>query len=487
VAITPFSHERYFPWDTRPLEEDAMNAQTFAARRRTLREALPAGAILILANAEAPKNYADNVYPFRQDSNFLYYVGVNEAEMAALLLPDGGEILFGREEHPDDLVWHGPHAVLADHAAASGFATTGLRKTLGEVVAGLLSRGQKIHYLPPYRAERRFELAEILGVDPRTVDGGVSQALIKAVVAQRSVKTGDEIAEIENALAVTAEAYRAIMAATRPGTTEAELAAVLQGVALAYDRQQSFNPIVSVRGEVLHNTSYANTVAEGDLLLVDSGADSARWYASDITRTYPVSGKFTQRQRDVYEIVLAMQMAAIEAASPEKTNRELHMLAALTAAEGLVDLGLMQGDPQSAVEAGAHALFFPHGLGHMLGQDVHDMEDLGDLVGYDEGESRSEQFGLAFLRLAKKLQPGFVITIEPGIYFVPALIDQWRSAGRHSEFIRFDRLEDYEGFGGIRIEDDVLITDDGARVLGPGIPKSVVDLELVIGNSAIPV
>ncbi len=459
-----------------------MNFQTYQARRQELRKAVHGGAILILANAEAPKNYADNVYPFRQDSNFLYYVGVNEADMAALLLPGGEEILFGREEHPDDLVWHGPHAVLSDHASASGFAGTGLRKTLAGVVSDLCARGVEIHYLPPYRAERRFELAEILETDPRTVDGGVSQILIKAVIAQRSIKTDAEIAEIEGALAVTAEAYREIMAATRPGRTEAELAAVLQRVALAHDRQQSFNPIVSVRGEVLHNTSYANTLAEGDLLLVDSGADSARWYASDITRTFPVSGTFTSQQRDIYEIVLAMQEAAIAAASPEKTNRELHGLAALTAARGLVDLGLMQGDPHAAVEAGAHALFFPHGLGHMLGQDVHDMEDLGDLVGYDEGDSRSEQFGLAFLRLAKKLQPGFVITIEPGIYFVPALIDQWRTADRHSEFICYDRLHAYQGFGGIRIEDDVLITADGARVLGSGIPKTVAELESVVGR-----
>lgn len=459
-----------------------MNANTYSERRRSLRAAVPNGAILILANAEAPKNYTDNVYPFRQDSHFLYYVGVNEAEMAALLLPDGSEILFGREEHPDDLVWHGPHAVLADHASASGFAGTGFRKTLPGVVADLTAKGVGIHYLPPYRAERRFELSEILNKDPRNVGEGVSQVLIKAVIAQRSVKSDEEIAEIEGALAVTAQAYSEVMAATRPGRTEAELAAILQRVALAHDRQQSFNPIVSVRGEVLHNTSYANTLADGQLLLVDSGADSARWYASDITRTFPVNGTFSPQQRDVYEIVLAMQENAIDAASPARTNRELHLLAALTAVRGLIDLGLMQGDPQAAVDAGAHALFFPHGLGHMLGQDVHDMEDLGDLVGYDEGDSRSEQFGLAFLRLAKKLEPGFVITIEPGLYFVPALIEQWRNENRHGEFIRYDRLEPYQGFGGIRIEDDVLITDSGSKVLGPGIPKTVADLEAVVGK-----
>ena len=458
-----------------------MNAVTYTERRRVLREKVSDGAILILGNAEAPRNYADNVYPFRQDSNFLYYVGVSEAGMAALLLPDGGEVLFGRTEHPDDLVWFGPHAILADHAGAAGFTNTAFMETLPEKVRQLQAGGVTIHYLPPYRGDRSLELGRILHIDPREVAQGVSVGLVKAVVAQRSVKSDAEVEEIEDALAVTAEAYRAVMAATRPGRVESELVSVLQGVALAHDRQQSFNPIVSVRGEVLHNTSYANTLADGDLLLVDSGAESRRWYASDITRTFPVSGSFTPQQREVYEIVLAMQTAAIEAASPEKTNRELHLLAALTATQGLIDIGLMKGDPEAAVRAGAHALFFPHGLGHMMGQDVHDMEDLGDAVGYEDGEKRSEQFGLGFLRMARKLKPGFVITIEPGIYFVPALIDGWRSEGRFVDFICYDRLNDYRSFGGIRIEDDVLITDSGARVLGSGIPKTVEDLEAVVG------
>ncbi len=459
-----------------------MDASTYSQRRQTLRNALSDGAILILSNAEAPKNYTDNVYPFRQDSNFLYYAGINQADVAALLLPDGDAVLFGREEHPDDLVWFGPHATLADHAAASGFSRTAFRRDLHGVVKDLKAKGVAIHYLPPYRGDRTLELGEILDLDPRLVGAGVSWDLVKAVIAQRSIKSEAEIEEIEGAISVTAEAYRAVMAAAKPGKTEAEMAAVLYQVGVVHDRQQAFNPIVSVRGEVLHNTSYANTLADGDLLVVDSGAESARWYASDITRTFPVSGRYSTRQREVYEIVLSMQMAAIDLASPARTNRELHLLAALTAARGLIDIGLMQGTPEDAVEAGAHALFFPHGLGHMLGQDVHDMEDLGDLVGYAEGESRSEQFGLNFLRLAKKLEPGFVITVEPGIYFVPALIDRWRAEGRHTDFIRYDRLDGYKGFGGVRIEDDVLITSDGARVLGPPIPKTVEDVEVAVAG-----
>jgi len=458
-----------------------MDTSTYVARRKALRGAVSGGAILIMGNNEAPLNYTDNVYPFRQDSNFLYFVGVSQAGMAALLEPDGREVLFGAPEGPDDLVWHGPHPTLKDHAVAAGIGDHDGFAGLGDSLAELRSRGVEIHYLPPYRAERSFLVGSLLGIDPREVEAGASAELVRAVVAQREVKDAAEIAEIEDAVSVTAMGYRAAMAATEPGRTEAEIAAILQGPALAHDRQQAFNPIVSVRGEVLHNTSYANTLAQGDLLLIDSGAESRHWYASDITRTFPVSGSYSQQQRDVYEVVLAAQTNAIAAAAPGVNNRDLHFIAARTVVSGLKDLGLMQGDVEAAVEAGAHALFFPHGLGHMMGQDVHDMEDLGDIVGYPEGEERSSQFGLAFLRLARELAPGWVITLEPGIYFIPALIDSWQSEGRHRDFIRYSNIEAFRSFGGVRIEDDVLITDDGRRVLGPGIPKKVEEVEAAMG------
>ncbi len=279
----------------------------------------------------------------------------------------------------------------------------------------------------------------------------MSRDLVRAVCAQRLIKTDEEIAEIENALDVTAEMYRVAMTAARPGRREYEIAGLMQARALELGRQQAFTPIVSVRGEVLHNHSYDNTLADGDLLLMDSGAESPRCYASDITRTFPVSGRFSDRQRRVYEIVLAAQMAVINAASPEHDNREMHRLAARTIAGGLTALGLMKGDPDDAVEVGAHALFFPHGIGHMMGLDVHDMEDLGDIVGYPEGEQRSTQFGLGFLRMTRRLEPGFVITVEPGIYFIPALIDQWRGEGRHSGF---HRLRPGRNLQGIRRNPD---------------------------------
>jgi Xaa-Pro aminopeptidase len=454
-----------------------MDATTYTARREALRKTVSDGAILIMGNDEAPKNYVDNPYPFRQDSHFLYYAGVSQAGLALLIEPDGKTILYGSPDHPDDVIWFGPHPSLGDHAEAAGVSESTDIADLVDRLATLKDGGSEVHYLPPYRAARSFALGALLGIDPREVEGSASAELIRAVAEQRSVKEEAEIAEMEDALAVTAKMYRATMRSAEPGRTEAEIAAIHEAAAAASDRQQAFSPIVTVCGDVLHNTSYANTLEEGDLLLVDSGAESPRFYASDITRTMPVTGKFSNQQRDIYEIVLAANQAAIEAAAPGVTNRELHLLAARTIAQGLKDVGVMKGNIDRAVEAGAHALFFPHGLGHMIGLDVHDMEDLGDIVGYPEGEERSEQFGLAYLRLARTLEPGFVITIEPGIYFIAALFERWEGEGRHKGYIRYDKLEDYCGLGGVRIEDDVSITEDGHRVLGPPIPKTVDEIE----------
>ncbi|MCG6950589.1 MAG: aminopeptidase P family protein [Acidobacteria bacterium] len=454
-----------------------MEATTYSARRKALRMAVPDGAILILGNEEAPKNYVDNPYPFRQDSHFLYYAGVSQAGMALLIEPDGREVLFGTPEHPDDVIWFGPHETLEDHAESAGVDSTSPMEELVENLEKFADDGGGVHYLPPYRASRRFALGALLGADPREVDNGVSQELVAAVAGQRSVKGEAEISEMEDALAITAKMYNATMRSAAPGRTEAEIAAIHQAAAGASDRNQAFNPIVTVCGDVLHNTSYENTLEEGDLLLVDSGAESPRFYASDITRTMPVTGKFTSQQRDIYEVVLAANMEAIDAAGPGVTNRHLHLLAAKTVTEGLKDLGIMKGNVDRAVAAGAHALFFPHGIGHLIGLDVHDMEDLGDVVGYEPGEERSSQFGLNALRLAKKLEPGFVITIEPGVYFIAALVERWEGEGRHKGYIRYDRLAEYCGFGGVRIEDDVLITKNGHRVLGQPIPKSVDEIE----------
>jgi Xaa-Pro dipeptidase len=454
-----------------------MHNRTYKARRETIRKEVEDGVIMLVGQSEAPRNYSANPYPFRQDSNFLYYVGVNLPDLAAVILPDGEEILFGPQEDPDDLIWHGPHPVLKDHARQAGIERTEKISELAGLIESFKKRGVAIHYLPPYRGDRAVLLADLLGVSADEAGKGASSGLARAIVEQRSIKSDEEVAEIENALEVSAEMYDAALRTTRPGVKEAEVAGAMQAVSLKFDRAQSFLPIVSIRGEVLHNTSYANTMQEGDLLLIDSGCESPKFYASDITRTLPVSGKYTDEQKAVYEIVLNAQSAAIALASPKVSNRDVHLTAARTIASGLIDLGLMKGDADEAVSNGAHALFFCHGIGHMLGLDVHDMEDLGDVVGYPEDQQRSKQFGLSFLRLVKKLRPGFVITFEPGVYFVPALIDRWAAEKKHAQFIDYAKLKGYRSFGGIRIEDDVLITKEGCRVLGRPIPKTVKDVE----------
>ncbi|MBW2276110.1 MAG: aminopeptidase P N-terminal domain-containing protein [Deltaproteobacteria bacterium] len=459
-----------------------MDTKTLTARRAELRETVKDGAILLVGQDEAARNYTANPYAFRQDSHFLYYVGTNLPSLSALILPDGTEQLFGPPEDPDDLIWSGPHPVLADHAESAGMAQTADNGALKPLLDELKSKGVSIHYLPPYRAERTIKLAELLSLPYQEVVGGASQPLARAIVEQRSIKTEAEAAEIDEALTVTKAMYEAAVAATRPGALESTAAGALQGAALAHDRAQSFLPIVSVRGEVLHNTYCGNTMQVGDLLVIDSGAESKNFYASDITRTYPVTGKFDQRQKAIYQIVLDSQLAAIGLASPEVPNRDLHFAAATTIAAGLKDLGLMKGDTEQAVKAGAHALFFPHGIGHMIGLDVHDMEDLGDVVGYPAGEPRSVQFGLSFLRLAKKLKAGFCITVEPGVYFVPALIERWKAERVHEAFVDYAEVDKYVGLGGVRIEDDVLITTAGHKVLGPGIPKTVADIEEMMSS-----
>ncbi len=458
-----------------------MNASTFVARREFLRNSVKGGAILFLGQSHSPRTYLANPYPFRQSSHFLYYLGTSQPNLAAVILPDGEPFMFGPPLTPDDLVWHGPQASLADYAAEAGIQKHRDISTLEDFISGLQAKGTEIHYLPPFRGDQTLSLATVLGMPASEVGANASQALARAIVEQRSIKTKEEVAEIENALTITARMHTTAMAITQPGLREAEVAGAIQGVALSHDRAQAFLPIVSIRSEVLHNESYQNIMQEGDLLIIDAGAESPHFYASDITRTIPVKGRYTQDQKAIYQIVLNAQLAVIDAASPKVSNRDLHLIAARTITSGLKDIGLMKGDVEEAVSKGAHALFFCHGIGHMLGLDTHDMEDLGDVVGYPEDQKRSKQFGLSFLRLAKKLKPGFVITDEPGIYFIPSLIDRWTKEKKHQAFIDYAALDHYRSFGGIRIEDDLLITETGCRVLGPGIPKTINEVEGVMG------
>lgn len=450
---------------------------TYLQRRQALRAAMGDATILLIGHRMVPRNYPQNTFPFRQNSHVLYYCGISRPDVALVMTPDG-DALFGPPEDIDDVVWHGPHETLDEAASKAGI--TDVRDIAG--LGNWLKAANGVRYLTPYQDNVLNWMAELSGRSAAEVAAGQCGDLAASICSQRSIKTEEEVAEIEEALSVTRAMHLASYRATRPGVKESDVAAAVQQVALSQDRAQSYNPIITVRGEVLHNNDYHNTLEAGQLMLNDSGAESRNWYASDITRCCPVGGSFSDKQRAIYDVVLRSQLEAIDAIAPGVPYKDVHLTSARVIAEGLTAVGLMKGDPADAVAQGAHALFFPHGVGHMLGLDVHDMEDLGDVVGYQPGVARSDQFGLNFLRLAKPLEPGFVVTVEPGIYFIPALIDRWKTEGHLAEFIDYDAVETYKGFGGIRIEDDVLCTQAGSRVLGPAIPKEASEVEAAMAG-----
>jgi Xaa-Pro aminopeptidase len=454
-------------------------AKTYAARRKALRRDLGSGIALFLGNDDSPMNYVANGYHFRQDSTFLYFFGLDSPGLAAVVdVEDGKDILFGDDIDIEDIIWMGFLPTMKQRAAEVGVKETRPAKDLAAYLQDAVAKGRAFHILPPYRAEHKLKYQDLLGIPPAEAKGRASAALVKAVVAQRSVKSEAEVAEIEAALKTTYKMYETAMRMAQPGVYEHAIAGRIDGIAIAEAGATAFPTILTVNGQILHNHGHANKLTKGRLLVVDSGAESALHYAADITRTVPVGGKFTSRQKDIYEIVLAANTAAIKFAKPGLPYKEVHLLAARIVVDGLMDLGLMKGDPAEAVAAGAHALFFPHGLGHMMGLDVHDMENLGENnVGYDASVERSSQFGLAYLRMARPLEPGYVMTVEPGIYFIPALIDKWKAEKKSLDFVAFDKLDAYRGFGGVRIEDDILVTKDGVRVLGKPIPKTVAQVE----------
>jgi Xaa-Pro aminopeptidase len=456
-----------------------LTKETYVQRRNKLVETLDSGLVLLIGHDESPMNFTDNPYPFWQDSSFLYYLGLNEPGLAALIDVDENHCtLFGHERTLDEIVWTGELPTLAERGADAGVADCQPPAELKTRLSVAIQGGRTIHCLPPYRDTTTIKIAQLLEVPTADVESIVSRDLVRAVVAQRSIKSAEEVAEIEQAVAWAREIHTLAMRLARPGMREQKIVGAIEGLLMSQGSAVSFPVIFSVRGEVLHNHNHDNIMQEGDLAILDAGAMSRSRYASDITRTFPVGKSFTPRQRDIYQIVLAAEEAAIAALKPGKPYEDVHLLAAHKVAEGLKDLGLMKGDIEAAVEQGAHALFFPHGLGHMMGLDVHDMESLGeDHVGYDDSVARSTQFGRAYLRLAKSLEPGHVITVEPGIYFIPQLIDSWAKEERLAEFIVYDKLDDWKDFGGVRIEDDLLVTPDGYRLLGAPIPKSVDEVE----------
>ena len=460
------------------------DSKVYANRRNKLRSLVSSGIILMPGNPEAALNYAANTYHYRQDSNFLYYFGLDHDGFAGVIdIDNNRDIIFGNDIDMDDIIWMGFQPTVKEQAAKAGVANSESLSMLEAYVKDALAKGRNVHIVKPYRGEVWIWLESLLGVHHSQVKNFMSEELIRGIVAMRSIKEDIEIRELERAIDVAYIMHTTGMKMAKQGVIEQEIAGTIEGIALTYGGPVSFPVILSVDGQTLHNHYHGNIIKEGRMLVIDAGCESALHYASDITRTVPVGGKFNQRQKEIYEVVLKANTETIKAIRPGVYYKEIHLLAARTIASGLKDLGLMKGDVDEAVAAGAHALFFPHGLGHMLGLDVHDMEGLGENnVGYDNTVSRSEQFGLAFLRLARRLEPGFVLTDEPGCYFIPALIDQWRKEGKFNEFINYDKAESYKDFGGIRIEDDVLVTTDGYRVLGKPIPKTVSEVEKLMGD-----
>jgi len=458
------------------------NPEVYINRRKGLKKHLSGGLALFLSNNESPMNYTDNTYHYRQDSNFLYFFGLDQPGPAGLIDLDSGEdILFGDDVDIDAIIWMGHLPSMKSLGEQVGVANVQPRARLSEHIREAIQKGRTVHYLPPYRYDTLLELEELTGFSHKEVGVKASMGLTMAVISLRSVKESIEVEEISRAVDISCEMHTMAMKMAHPGIFEREIAGRIEGIALSYGTSVSFPIILTVNGQTLHNHYHGNLLEEGRMMVTDAGAETVNHYAGDITRSVPVGGKFNQRQKEIYEIVLKTENWSIEQIKPGVPNRDIHLGAAKVIVGGLKDLGLMKGDLDEAVAAGAHAMFFPHGLGHMMGLDVHDMEGLGENnVGYSDTIKRSDQFGTAYLRLGRELQSGFVITVEPGIYFIPALIDKWRSEGKFKEFINYDKAETYKDFGGIRIEDDVLVTDTGFKVLGNPIPKTIAEVEEIM-------
>ena len=421
---------------------------------------------------------ADNTFHFRQDSSFLYYMGVDQPGWAAVIeVEDGSTTAFATDIDLDAIVWTGVLPSVAELAGRAGITQTRPAAALADVLAKAKAQGRAIRFLPPYRPENALKLFRMLGVHPDEARSKASVELVRAVVEMRVRKDAGEIAEIEKAVNTSVDMHVAATKMAKPGMLEAEIAARVTEIAMNAGGNISFPVIATVHGETLHNHYHGNRLESGRLFILDAGAETVTHYAGDLTSTFPVDRTFTPRQKELYDVVLAGYDAAVAALEPGVPFLKVHLIAARAMAEGLKGAGLMKGDLDAAVEQGAHALFFPHGLGHMMGLDVHDMEDLGEQwVGY-QGQPRSTQFGLKSLRLARPIEPGFVFTIEPGLYLIPELIDRWKADGRLHDFINYDALAPYRDFGGIRFEENYLVTGTGRRRLGKDRPRTAADIE----------
>ena len=453
---------------------------TYVERRNELKKLVGSGLIVLFGNNDSPANYPSNTYKFRQDSSFLYYFGLHRNGLVGVIDVDNDrEYLVGDEIDIEDIVWYGSVTSVAEMAEMTGVARTAAMRELPAIVESAKAQGEEVHFLPPYRFDNQIQIMDLLGIHPSQQKAVASLKLIAAVVKMRTTKTEEEIAELERAAEIGYEMHTTAMRLCRPGVTEQYIGGMVDGIANAYGCMVSFQTIATQHGEVMHGNPSTAKLEAGRLMLVDAGAETNENYCSDNTRTTPVSGVFTQKQKDIYNIVVECHDHVLEVAKPGVKWWDVHFAVCRIITERLQQLGLMKGDVEESLKAGAHAMFLPHGLGHSMGMDVHDMEGLGQVyVGFDKEVRPSTQFGTNALRFGRRLQKGFVITDEPGIYFIPALIDDWKKNGTNAQFLNFDKIDEYRDFGGIRIEDDVLITDEGCRFIGSKrIPYHVEDVE----------
>jgi Xaa-Pro aminopeptidase len=458
-------------------------SEVYIKRREELHKKLKSGIALFLGNVESAMNYPANTYHFRQDSDFLYFFGLDIPGFAAIMDFDSGkDRIYGNDFDMDDIIWMGPQPSVKELSLKCGVTESFPLSKLEDAVKDALSKKRKVHFLPPYRGESKMTLGSLLKENPCQMKTLASVDLIKAVISMRSIKEKIEIEEIEKAVDIAYEMHVTSMKMCKPGVREQDIFGTIEGIALSKGAGTSFPIILSINGQTLHNHAHGNVLKKGKMLVTDAGAETSLHYASDITRTTPVGGKFSTQQKDIYEIVYKANTEAIKATKPGMSNRDLHFMACKIIATEMKNLGLMKGDVDAAVAAGAHALFMPHGLGHMLGLDVHDMEALGEnFIGYNDEVKRSEQFGTMFLRFALPYKTGHVFTVEPGCYFIPELIAKWTSEGMHKDFINYSKIEPYMSVGGVRIEDNVLITEKGHKLLGKAIPKTVKEIETICG------
>lgn len=455
--------------------------QTYISRRAELKKLVKSGIIILFGNNESPANFPNNGYhPFRQDSTFRYYFGQNRDGLVGVIDIDNDiETLIGDDIAIDDIVWYGAVDSVHDMAKQVGVDNSAPMSSLRTITNDALRQKRTVHFLPPYRYDIKLQIFDLLGIHPNQQKEAASMPLIQAVVKMRSTKSAEEIEELERAAVIGYKMHTTAMAGCKPGVIEKELAGRLDGIANGLGSMVSFPTILSQHGEIMHGAPSAQPLEAGRLMLCDAGAETVEGYCSDNTRTTPVSGKFTQRQLEIYSIVCDAHDYALKVAKPGVKWWDVHFGVCRLITDRLKELGLMKGDTEDAVKEGAHAMFLMHGLGHMMGMDVHDMESFDQInVGFDdEVRPNLEQFGTNCLRMGRRLQEGFVVTDEPGIYFIPQLIDEWKAKGLYKDFINYDKLETYKDFGGIRIEDDLLITKDGCRFIGkdriPYRPKDV--------------